>query len=101
MPWDRNTVLWRSPKLDSIPSPILTHANLINAAKALGLEAQVMDGLKGWLETFANPFTAAMPEEMRSPFLDKVVATISPQLTNEAGQVFADYVRLRFAAIKY
>jgi trans-aconitate methyltransferase len=58
-------------------------------------------GLKGWLETFANPFTAALPEEMRSPFLDKVVETISPQLTTEAGQAFADYVRLRFAAIKY
>jgi SAM-dependent methyltransferase len=54
----------------------------------------------GWLETFAQSFTAAVPEQERSAFLQEVKEALRPQLSDAAGQWTADYVRLRFAAEK-
>jgi trans-aconitate methyltransferase len=58
-------------------------------------------GVRGWLETFANPFTQALPEGERSGFLDAIVKTVEPTLCDTTGQWTADYVRLRFAATKH
>jgi SAM-dependent methyltransferase len=54
----------------------------------------------GWLETFAQSFTAALPVQERPAFLDEVKAALRPQLCDAAGQWTADYVRLRFSAKK-
>ena len=56
--------------------------------------------IRGWLQTFANPFLAVLPREERETFLDEVVALLEPTLRDESGQWAADYVRLRFAASK-
>jgi trans-aconitate methyltransferase len=55
-------------------------------------------GMRGWLETFAIPFTKGVPAERRSEFLDKVTARLQPVLCDSAGKWTADYVRLRFLA---
>ncbi len=55
-------------------------------------------GVRGWLETFANPFTQVLPEGARSGFLDTIVKAVEPTLCDAAGQWTADYVRLRFGA---
>ena len=57
-------------------------------------------GMRGWLETFANPFCAALPPEQRSSFLDEVTARLKPVLRDTQGNWTADYMRLRFAASK-
>lgn len=57
-------------------------------------------GMRGWLETFANPFTAALPCEERGGFLDEVTALLKPILCDADGRWTADYTRIRFAAIK-
>jgi SAM-dependent methyltransferase len=57
-------------------------------------------GMRGWLETFANPFCAAVPGEERGGFLDEVTALLKPVLCDAEGRWTADYTRLRFAAIK-
>jgi trans-aconitate methyltransferase len=57
-------------------------------------------GVRGWLETFAHPFTQTLHEDDRSAFLDTIVETVKPKLCDASGQWVADYVRLRFAAIK-
>jgi SAM-dependent methyltransferase len=57
-------------------------------------------GMRGWLDTFANPFSAALPGEQRSGFLDEVTALLKPVLCDAEGKWTADYTRLRFAAIK-
>ncbi len=56
--------------------------------------------INGWLETFAQTFTAALPLEQRAEFLGEVREALRPQLCDAAGQWTADYVRLRFAAEK-
>jgi SAM-dependent methyltransferase len=57
-------------------------------------------GMRGWLETFANPFCAALASDRRDDFLDEVTALLKPVLCDSQGRWTADYMRLRFAAIK-
>jgi len=57
-------------------------------------------GMRGWLETFANPFVAALPGEERGEFLDEVTGLLKPVLCDGDGRWTADYMRLRFAAVK-
>jgi SAM-dependent methyltransferase len=59
-------------------------------------------GMRGWLETFANPLCAALPHplEERGEFLDEVTALLKPVLCDANGRWTADYTRLRFTAVK-
>ena len=57
-------------------------------------------GMRGWLETFAIPFTKALPEPDRGAFLDEVTERLRPSLCDEQGRWTADYMRLRFLAVK-
>lgn len=57
-------------------------------------------GIRGWLETFANPFCAALPQGERGSFLDDVTALLRPVLCDGQGRWTADYIRLRFVAVK-
>ena len=57
-------------------------------------------GMRGWLETFAIPFTKILPEKEREAFLDDVTERLRPALCDEQGRWTADYVRLRFLARK-
>ncbi len=91
---------WYFPSPEAYQTLLEAHGFEVTRIQLIPRPTSLPTGLKGWLETFANPFTSALPEVERSPFLDAVVQTISPQLTNETGQPFADYVRLRFAALK-
>jgi trans-aconitate methyltransferase len=54
----------------------------------------------GWLETFAQSFTAALPDAERPAFLAEVQDSLRPHLCDATGNWTADYVRLRFAALK-
>jgi len=54
----------------------------------------------GWLETFATPYTAVLTDDGRSGFLSEVVDTLREVLCDENGDWRADYVRLRFSAVK-
>ncbi len=57
-------------------------------------------GMRGWLETFANPYCAALPRRERDAFLEEVAALLKPVLCDTQGRWTADYIRLRFAAVK-
>jgi len=54
----------------------------------------------GWLETFAQNFLDGLAGEARAGYLQEVRAALEPQLRDAGGTWVADYVRLRFAAIK-
>jgi SAM-dependent methyltransferase len=53
-----------------------------------------------WMEIFAQSFLAAVPEDQRPGFIDEVREALRPELCNARGVWVADYVRLRFAALK-
>ena len=54
----------------------------------------------GWLETFAQPFAAGLPESERPALFQGVMESCRAKLCDSDGRWCADYVRLRFAATK-
>jgi SAM-dependent methyltransferase len=53
-----------------------------------------------WLETFAQPFLAPLPSEARRPVLEDVRERLRPALYDPERGWTADYVRLRFRAVR-
>lgn len=56
--------------------------------------------ITAWLKIFAAAFIAAVPEADRQAFVHEVRERCHPSLCDATGQWTADYVRLRFAAMK-
>ena len=54
----------------------------------------------GWIETFAQPFTKSVEESARGSYLAEVKEELEYSLQDTGGEWTADYVRLRFKAIK-
>lgn len=53
-----------------------------------------------WVSTFARDFLASFDAENRKDFLDDVIEFCKPKMMQEDGTWVADYVRLRFSAVK-
>jgi len=87
------------------PSPEEYRRRLIEQ----GFEVMVLDffprptrlpnDMTDWLEMFAQPFMAIVPDDMRRRILDEVCDSLRPILKTEDGWI-VDYVRLRCRAIK-
>lgn len=56
--------------------------------------------VRGWLDTFAQPFLTSVPLTQRDAILNAVSERLRPQLQDSQGSWTADYVRLRFIAHK-
>jgi SAM-dependent methyltransferase len=54
----------------------------------------------GWLETFAESFLSRLPAAERPAYVAEVREALRPLLADAEGKWTADYVRLRFVAIK-
>ncbi|MDO4640605.1 MAG: class I SAM-dependent methyltransferase [Neisseria sp.] len=58
-------------------------------------------GIKGWLQTFSAPTLINIPVAMHEKLIDEITEKVEKELEkNENGQVLADYIRLRFEAVK-
>ena len=57
-------------------------------------------GMRGWLSTFANRFCDALPTAERDQFLNDVTARLVPVLCDSHDRWTADYMRLRFKALR-
>lgn len=57
-------------------------------------------GMAGWLSTFAAPLLGSLPAAECAAMMDEVQALLAPSLQTEDGAWIADYVRLRFRAVK-
>ncbi|MEO7039505.1 MAG: methyltransferase domain-containing protein [Gemmatimonadaceae bacterium] len=55
-------------------------------------------GMRGWLDTFANPFLDGVVAAQREAMLEEMTSLLAPSLRARDGSWTADYVRLRFAA---
>jgi len=58
-------------------------------------------GMAGWLETFRQPFFEQFEPTTRAAAVKFVVDALRPSLCDTQGQWSADYVRLRFEAVKH
>ena len=56
--------------------------------------------VRGWLETFARPYTSVLPVIERRDLISEVMEALRPILFDREQHWVADYVRLRFSATK-
>jgi trans-aconitate methyltransferase len=57
-------------------------------------------GIRGWIETFGGPFLEDAEPKARRGLVDEIENLLAPALRDEFGNWTADYIRLRFKAVK-
>jgi SAM-dependent methyltransferase len=93
-------VPWYFPSVEEY-SMLLNKAGFSISTIALIPRPTPLPGdVTGWLETFADSFTACLPPGERPAYIAEVREALRPELADAEGKWTADYVRLRFAAIK-
>jgi len=58
------------------------------------------NGMAGWLQVFREPFLKQFDQKQKDQVIEELLELLARQLKTEQGEWFADYVRLRFIAIK-
>ncbi len=91
---------WYFPTVDEYEIRLRRAGFVPQSVQLIPRPTSLPTGMRGWLGTFANPFCAALPANERDSFLDEVTARLKPVLCDSQGRWTADYMRLRFAAIK-
>lgn len=91
---------WYFPTVEDYHSRLQARGFKVNEIVLTPRPTPLPTDIRGWLATFANPFTAAIAPSERDTFLTEVIASLRPALYDASGQWFADYVRLHFSADK-
>jgi SAM-dependent methyltransferase len=91
---------WYFPTVDDYTGRLERAGFVAESVQLIPRPTPLPTGMRGWLETFANPFCAVLPEDERGNFLDEVTKMLRPVLCDEQGRWTADYMRLRFLARK-
>ncbi len=91
---------WYFPTVDEYETRLRRAGFVPRGVQLIPRPTPLPTGMRGWLETFANPFCGALAQNERDDFLDEVTALLKPVLCDSQGRWTADYMRLRFAAIK-
>jgi trans-aconitate methyltransferase len=91
---------WYFPTVDDYTERLQRARFVAESVQLIPRPTPLPSGMRGWLETFANPLCAALPEDQRGEYLDEVTRMLSSVLCDERGRWTADYMRLRFVARK-
>jgi trans-aconitate methyltransferase len=89
---------WYFPTPDEYSSRLVAHGFRVERIELIPRPTPVPTGIRGWLETFGEPFTSAVKPDDRAAFLRDVEDALRPVLYRADGTWIVDYVRLRFAA---
>jgi trans-aconitate methyltransferase len=92
------SIPWYFPTVDDYSARLNRAGFQIDYIALIPRPTPLPTGMRGWLETFAIPFTNVLPEADRGGFLDEVTERLRPALCDEQGRWTADYMRLRFLA---
>jgi SAM-dependent methyltransferase len=91
---------WYFPTVDEYEARLRRAGFVPKSVQLIPRPTPLPTGMRGWLEIFANPFCGGFSRSERDDFLDEVTALLKPVLCDSQGRWTADYMRLRFAAIK-
>ncbi len=91
---------WYFPTVDDYAQRLERAGFKAESVQLIPRPTPLPTGMRGWLETFANPFCAVLPQEERGAFLDDATKMLRPVLCDQQGRWTADYMRLRFIARK-
>jgi trans-aconitate methyltransferase len=91
---------WYFPTVEDYCARLRQAGFKVDYAALIPRPTELPGDLGGWLGAFAQSFTAALTPHQRPAFVAEVQAALKPQLCDLQGRWWADYVRLRFRAIK-
>lgn len=91
---------WYFPTVEDYSAHLTKRAFIINYIALIPRPTPLPGDVTPWLETFAQNFTATLPPAERPVYLAEVQETLRPALCDTTGKWTADYVRLRFSAMK-
>jgi len=89
---------WYFPTVEDYGGRLAAHGFTVGSIALFPRPTPLPGDVVGWLETFAESFTAPLAAADRPAFLAEVRDALRPVLSDAAGNWTADYVRLRFAA---
>ena len=89
---------WYFPGDDEYRARLEAHGFTVRSSALIPRPTSLPGDLADWLETFAESFLTAARD--RGALLEAVRAELRPHLCDAEGRWMADYVRLRFAAVK-
>jgi len=89
---------WYFPTPDAYAARLVAGGFTVRSVALIPRPTPLPGDVVGWLETFAESFTAPLPPADRPAFLIEVRDALRPALCSADGTWTADYVRLRFAA---
>jgi len=92
--------LWFFPSADEYRKLLEARGFRVESIALFPRPTPLPGDVGAWIETFARPCLAALPESDRKPFVAEITAALKPVMCDASGQWTADYVRLRFAAVK-
>jgi trans-aconitate methyltransferase len=91
---------WYFPTVDDYTVRLERAGFTAESVQLIPRPTPLSTGMLAWLETFANPFCVALPEDQRGDYLEEATERLRPVLCDENGRWTADYMRLRFVARK-
>ena len=93
-------VPWYFPTVEEYSAKLTTAGFSIKYIALIPRPTPLPGDVTGWLETFGESFTARLLPADRPAYIEEVQEKLRPLLCDAQGKWIADYVRLRFAAVK-
>lgn len=91
---------WFFPHPEAYGNMLNAHGFTVTSMALIPRPTPLPGDVGGWLETFAQPYTATLPPSDRPAFIAELVEVLRPSLCDKDENWTADYVRLRFSATK-
>ena len=91
---------WLFPRSDTYRALLESGGFTVQTIDLIPRPTLLPGDVGGWLETFAQPYISALAAGDRPEFVSEVVNALRAALCNANGEWRADYVRLRFSAMK-
>lgn len=91
---------WKYPELGAFSNILENQGFHIKFIARIDCPTPLEDGLRGWLEVFSASHTQDFSEAEKEAFYKEVEDYCRPTLYDEGNGWRADYVRLRFLAVK-
>ncbi len=96
----RGALPWTFPTPEAFTAVLARHGLSVREIALIPRPTPLPAGMAAWLRTFGGAFLAAIPDADREAVVAEIVELLAPSLQDTGGGWTADYVRLRFLAVR-